>query len=303
MRLFKKKTKSNEIKQIVIKKDAIKNSLLFAIGTLISALSFNLFYVPNNFVGGGLGGVAVIFNKLFSLDSTLVIFLGNFIFILISIFTLGFKKSLNSIIGASIYTIFVYYTSDVPGLLNFSFDEPLLYVIAAGVVGGFGESLVYKAGFNTGGTSIIAYVIQKYAAIPLGKILRLISFVIIFAGGAVFGYTAIMYSLLITTISTYLVDKMLIGISDSKVFFIQTNKEQEVINFIIEIIESGVTELDSRGAFTNKKKKVLMCVVPTEKYMLLENAIKEIDGDAFIVVSDCYEVFGGTKSKRLLFDE
>ena len=72
--------------------------------------------------------------------------------------------------------------------------------------------------------------------------------------------------------------------------------------FILKIIESGVTEFDTKGAYSHKRRKMLMCVVPTEKYTLLKNAIHEIDSDAFIVVSDCYEVLGGTKRKKLSFD-
>ena len=84
-------------------------------------------------------------------------------------------------------------------------------------------------------------------------------------------------------------------------FYIQTGKEDEVVAFILDIIESGVTELYSKGAYTNKRQKVLMCVVPTEKYSFLKSAIKEIDESAFIVVSDCYEVLGGTKKERIVF--
>ena len=110
-----------------------------------------------------------------------------------------------------------------------------------------------------------------------------------------------MYSLIIMVISTSIVDKMLIGISDSKTFFIHTTKEDEVKDFILKIIESGVTEFDTKGAYSRKRRKMLMCVVPTEKYTLLKNAIHEIDSDAFIVVSDCYEVLGRTKRKKLYF--
>ncbi len=301
LRLFKK-INSEEVKNRLIHKDAAKKSFLFVIGTLISALSYNLFFVPNNFVGGGLGGVGIILNKLFSIDASLVILVGNAILITISIFTLGFKESLTRVIGATVSTIFIYITKDIPSMINFHFDDVLLYVLAAGVVGGFGESLVYKAGFNTGGTSIVALIIQHYRKQPLGGILRIISMFIILAGGFTFGYTSVMYSLIITYISTYLVDRMLIGISDSKTFFIHTDKEDEVKDFILKIIESGVTEFDSHGAFTHKRKKMLMCVVPTEKYSLLKSAIKEIDPDAFIVVSDCYEVLGGTKKSRLSLD-
>lgn len=302
MRFFRRK-KMEEVKEKVMPKDIAMKALLFVVGTMLSALAFNLFYVPQGFVGGGLGGVAIILNKIFELDASFVVLIGNTLLIILSLFTLGFKESLMSIVGASVYTVFVYLTEDVPQLINFSFDNILLYVIAAGVIGGIGESIIYKTGFNSGGTSILAFVIQKYKKIPLGKLLRNIGMVIIVAGGFVFGYTAVMYSLLITFISTYLVDKILIGISDSKTFFIQTSKEAEVTEFVLKIIESGVTEFDTKGAYTNKKKKMLMCVVPTEKYSLLKSAIKEIDPEAFIVVSDCYEVLGGTKRKKVMFDE
>ena len=302
MRLFKR-INSQKIRDRLTHKEAAKRSALFVVGCFISSLAYNLFLVPNNFVTGGLGGVGIILNKFFEIDPSFVILLGNAILIVISLFTLGFKNSLLSIIGATTSTIFVYATENIPQMINFSFDNILLYVLAAGIVGGFGESLVYKAGFNTGGNSIVALIIQHYKKKPLGSTLRNISLVVILFGGFTFGYTSVMYSLIITYISTYMVDRMLIGISDSKTFFIQTSKQEEVTDFIIQIIKSGVTELDIHGAFTHKRKKMLMCVVPTERYTSLKSAIKEIDPDAFIVVSDCYEVLGGTERKKLSFEE
>ena len=305
MGLFKrfKKIDSKDLEKTVIEKDALKKSALFVIGCLISALSYNLFFVPNNFVSGGLGGISIILNHFYEVDPRFVLLVGNAILVFICILTLGFQKSILSIIGATTSTVFVYLTKDIPSLINFSFDNILLYVLAAGVVGGFGDALVYKAGFNTGGSSIVALILQHYRHKPLGSLLRNVSFTIIIAGGFAFGYTSVMYSLIIIFISSYLVDKILIGISESKMFFIHTDKEKEVTDFIIKIIESGVTEFDSKGAFSHKRKKILMCVVPTERYTLLKNAIKEVDPDAFIVVSDCYEVLGGTENKRLAFKD
>ena len=218
---------------------------------------------------------------------------------MISIFTIGTKKSLLSIVGASVYTAFVYFTNDIVELMNFHFDNILLYVLAAGLVGGFGEGLVYKSGFNTGGTSILAVVLEHYTKRQIGELLRYMAYIIILAGGVTMGYTSIMYSLIITVISTQMVDKILIGINYAKTIFIQTDKVDEVTDFILNVIESGVTELDTKGAFTHKRKKMLMCVVPKEKYTLLKSAVKEIDNDAFIVISDCYEVLGGTKKSTI----
>ena len=303
MRLFRKKD-TKKITGVVLQKDAMKKAFLFVVGCLISSLSYNLFSVPNNFVDGGLGGVAIVINHFFpNVDPRLTIFIGNAILVIIMLFVLGKGKSLMSVVGAVTYTLFVYLTKDLPALINFSFDNVLLYVLAAGVVGGFGEALVYKTGFNTGGNSIVALIIQKYNKKPLGVILRYIAIAVVIGGGLAYGYTSIMYSIIIICISTYLVDKMMIGISESKMFYIHTNCEAEVKEFIIKVIESGVTEFESHGAFSHKKQKMLMCVVPTDKYSLLRSAIKEIDPDAFIVVGDCYEVLGGTKKKRLGLDE
>ena len=298
-KLFRKKINSKQVEIKVVNDTIVTKTLLFVFGSLISALSFNLFCVQNNFVLGGLGGIAIILNNIFTVNSTLVILLGNIIFILISIFTIGTRKSLLSIVGATVYTAFVYFTSDFPELINFHFDNILLYVLAAGIVGGFGEGLVYKSGFTTGGTSILAVVISKYTKKPIGELLRYMSYIIIFAGGITMGYTSIMYSLIIATINTQMVDKILIGINYAKTFFIHTNKVDEITDFILNIIGSGVTELETKGAYSHRRSKMLMCVVPKEKYSLLKSAIKEIDEDAFIVVSDCYEVLGGTKKSSI----
>ena len=305
MKLFSffKKIDSEALKDKLIRKNAAKNSILFVIGTLISALAFNLFLVPHGFVTGGLNGLSIIIRNFFpDVTNTMVLIFGNLLFVILSIITMGWKESVVSVLGAIFYVVFVAITQNFPSMINFSFDNILLYVLAAGAVSGFGEALVYKSGFNTGGTSIPAKIIQKYTKLPLGVILRYISFIIIILGGATFGYTAIMYSLIIMFISTYIVDKMLIGISESKTFFVQTDKEDEVIDFILKIIESGVTELDTKGGYSHRRKKMLMCVVPNDKYGVLKSAIKEIDPGAFIVVSDCYEVLGGTKKKSLLDD-
>jgi len=306
MRLFKrfrKKDNSEEIKAKVIQKGKVLKSIMFVAGAFLSAVSFNLFFVPNNFVGGGLNGIAVIINHFIPVNSTVVMLVGNLIFSIISILILGFKKSISGIVGAAVYISFVFSTRNIASVMSFSFDNILLYVIAAGVVGGFGESLVYKAGFNTGGNSIIAQVITHFTHQSLGQVLRIIAYVIIILGGFTFGYTAIMYSILITSISTYVVDRMLIGIGEFKIFYINTSHEEDVKNFIINIIKSGVTELESRGAFLNKRNITLMCVVPTERYNLLKNAIMEIDPDAFIVINDCYETVGGTKKRIIEFND
>lgn len=295
---FKRK-KQIEIIETIRRKNYVLKLLLFVLGTFISAISVNLFYVPNNFVTGGVTGLGIVVNELYGMNVSTFVFFANLMLIGVGLIFLGGKKIIGSIAGAALYTLFLFLTEDVVSWINFSFDNTLLYALAAGICGGFGEAIVYKLGYSTGGTSILGLIFSERTKKPVGKIMRIISFVIIALGGFTFGYTMIMYALIIVTISTIMIDRMMLGISDSKMFLIQTSKEDEVSNFVMDVIHSGVTEYETKGGFSGKKKKMLMCVVPTEKYTYLKSAITEIDENAFIIVSDCYEVLGGTKRKKL----
>ena len=217
----------------------------------------------------------------------------------LGIIFLGSNKIIGSIFGSLLYSLFLFLTEDIATWLNFSFDSIFLYALAAGLVNGFAEAIVYKIGYSTGGTSILGLIIAEKIKKPIGKVMRVISIIIILLGGYIFGYTMVMYAIIIVAISTFMIDKVTLGISDSKMFMVQTSKPEEVRDFIMEVIQSGVTEYVVKGGYSGSKKDMIMCVVPTEKYTYLKSAIKDIDKNAFIIVSDCYEVLGGTKRKKL----
>lgn len=280
----------------------IVNYIMLFVGVTISSIAFNIFFVPNNFISSGLGGVALILSHFSSITPASVLFFGNMVFIGISILTLGMEKTSKYILGSLLFTLMVFITEDINTVLHFEFDNIILYVIASGVLIGVGEGLAYKAGYSSGGTSIIALIISEYIKKPVGDIVKVIGSLIIIAGGFTFGFSNVMYSIIIVYISTLIINKITIGISNSKMFLIYTSKEIEVVDYILNTFHNGVTKIDSKGVFSNKKKNLLMCVVPSEEYTRLIIAIKNIDKDAFINVSDCYEVYGGTKkSKNLPF--
>ena len=295
----RQREKQAELFKLIRKKNLIKTSILLVFGSFLSAVSVNLFFVPNNFVTGGVTGLGIVVNKLIGMNVSQFVFFGNLFMIGLGLIFLGGKKIVGSIFGSLLYSLFLFLTEDVATWLNFSFDSIFLYALAAGLVNGFAEAIVYKIGYSTGGTSILGLIIADKLKKPIGKVMRVISIIIIILGGYIFGYTMVMYAIIIVAISTFMIDKVTLGISDSKMFMVQTSKTDEVRDFIMEVIQSGVTEYIVKGGYSGSKKNMLMCVVPTEKYTYLKSAIKEIDKDAFIVVSDCYEVLGGTKRKRL----
>ncbi len=297
--LSRQREKQAELFNLIRKKNLIKTSILLVFGSFLSAVSVNLFFVPNNFVTGGVTGLGIVVNKLIGMNVSQFVFFGNLFMIGLGLIFLGGKKIIGSIFGSLLYSLFLFLTEDVATWLNFSFDSILLYALAAGLVNGFAEAIVYKIGYSTGGTSILGLIIADKLKKPIGKVMRIISIIIIILGGYIFGYTMVMYAIIIVAISTFMIDRVTLGISDSKMFMVQTSKTDEVRDFIMEVIQSGVTEYIVKGGYSGSKKNMLMCVVPTEKYTYLKSAIKEIDKDAFIVVSDCYEVLGGTKRKKL----
>ena len=286
---------SKKILDEVNKRHLPSRIIWFLVGIFIMALAFNICFAPNNLISGGVSGLSIVVADLTNVTASTFIIIMNMFLVVLSLLTLGKNKSIANILGAVAFSFFVYITQDINNILHVEFDNMLLYVLTGAVLNGFASGLVFRTGFSSGGTDILGMVVSKYLKRPLGKTLLVINTIIIIIGGFVFGYTNVIYAVIINYISTLLTDKILLGISDSKMFLIDSVKEDEIKEFIMDVMESGVTVLKSKGGFTKDKKDMLMCIVSTSYYFALKEAIKKIDPDAFIVVSDCYEVHGGTK--------
>ncbi len=288
----------NKVLEVVNNKNLPSRLIAFMFGILLMALAFNICFEPNEFVTGGINGIAILVAHVSNLSAATFIFYANLILIGISLILLGMNKSISNILGALCFSVFVFITEDINNLLKINFDNPLLYVIMGGVIYGIGSGLVFKTGFSSGGGDIIGLIISKYTKKPIGKSMLIVNAIIIIIGGLTFGYTMVMYAIIINYISALLIDRIILGINDSKMFMIDTTKEAEIKKFIMDGMKTGVTILKARGGYLKEKKDLLMCIVPTKDYYALKESILEIDPNAFIVVSDCYEVEGGTKKER-----
>ena len=116
---------------------------------------------------------------------------------------------------------------------------------------------------------------------------------IVLLGVTVFGVNKLMYAIIVVYLIGMLTDRVLLGISNSKAFYIIAEKEEEIRNYILNELSHGVTIFDAKGGYSKEREKVLLCVVPTDEYYRLKEGIHEIDQKAFFVVMDAYEVFGG----------
>ena len=180
-------------------------------------------------------------------------------------------------------------------------DEHLLIVILAAIAYGISNGMIYKVGFSTGGGDILMQLISKYMNIPTASANAFYSAIIVFISGFVFGWTSFVYAIIILIISNIVINKLLVGISNSKVFFIRTNKAKEIKSVINSEFESGFTILNTESSFLKRHGELIMVAVSTRKYYQLKNRILDIDPDAFFVINDCYEVNGGMRKSNIPF--
>lgn len=280
-----------------LNKKTLINGMLLILGCLLIALTFNIFCVPNKIVPGGLSGVGIIFDHLFEIKTSYVLLVGNLLLVTTGIICLGLKDTIPSIIGAVVYTLIMYLTECLNITINLS--SVFLNVITVGVLFGVGCTMVYLSGCSLGGLDIIGVIFNKKFGLTLGTSLFIVNGTVLVIGTFIFGIEALLISLIIRYIESKIIDTFLTGISDSKILFINTDKIEEITKYIIEEIESGVSEIKVTSGFKKQKNTILMCVVPTEKYLLLKSQIIQIDNDAFITVMDSYEVYGGTNRYKL----
>lgn len=283
----------NLILESSITKTNITRIIQFIIGCFIVALSYNIFIAPNDLVPGGVGGIAVIVNNLFNVQNSTTIFILNIFLLLLSCFLLGKEKTKASILGSIIFPVFVKLTEHANIWIQIDTSKVLLSAIFGGIMFGFGAGLIFKAGFTTGGTDIINQIISKYANISMGKSMLCSDGLIVLSSGLFFGFNSMLYSIMILYSISLMADKVMLGISDNKMFYIITEKEDEIKDFILKYLHHGVTIFKAKGGYKRKSENVLMTVLPTKDFYKLKEGIKEIDEEAFFIVTDSYELFGG----------
>lgn len=281
------------MKKVIKQKIRIKELIEFIIGCFLVALAFNLFMSPNNLVAGGVSGFSLILKHFFGLNPSTIISVANVFLIILSFLVLGKEKTKATILGSILFPVFVSMTEHLSTYISFKESEMILIAVFGGVLQGIGAGLIFRAGYSTGGTDILNMIVSKIFKISLGNSMFFTDGTIIVIGAFVFGFNHLMYSLIILYLISTLTDKVVLGISDSKAFYIITSKEKEVKDFVINELKHGVTEFNAKGGYNSENQTVLMSVVPTREYYKLKEGIHNIDKNAFFVAMDSYEVKGG----------
>lgn len=272
-------------------KEKVKRYAVLVIGLFLYALAYNLFLKPYNLVAGDVDGIANLLKDF--INPNVFITVSCIVLLIISFPLLGKEVTMGSVIGTILFPIFVYITKDVSNVIVIESTDLLLISVIAGVVRGTGYGLTFKMGFTTGGTDILNQIVAKYFKTSIGNAMLIVDGSIVVIGGFVYGYTSMLYALIILYILSILTDRIMLGISRSKAFYIITTEEDKVKDYVLNVLKHGVTIFNVKGGYTNENTKMLMCVIPTREYYRLKEGISNIDKSAFFVITDAYEVKGG----------
>ena len=275
-----------------MKKDKYIRILLIFISLLISAVLYNLLLLPLSLITGGAAGIATITYYLYDINPAIMIFLISVACTLISFMYLGKEKTAGTLIACAMYPLLVELTSGLTSIIKVNTNDILLLVLFAGVLSGIANGLMYKSGYTRGGLPVISQVLFETKKISIAKSNMIINTTIVLIGAYFFGATKALYAIIFLYINSIVMDKVLLGISSNKAFYIVTKKEKTVKEYIINSLNHTITTFDVTGGFMDKERKIILAVIPSREYYHLTEGIKKIDEEAFFVVTDAYQVEG-----------
>lgn len=287
---FRKK-KIDSVIEKVNKKNAPKRYLMLVIGCFILAFGFNAFFLKYDIVCFGVSGISIVLSE-FDVPPSLFILISNIILMIVAYFVLGIESTKNQLIGAILYPLFIEITALLTKYVDLGNTEMVVIAILGGVFAGIGSGLIYKSNFSTGGTDVIIEILCKYFKISMGTAGLIVSSIIILMGKLVFSWDVVLYAVLVAYLVSIFTDKVLLGISKSKAFYIVTSKDKDdlIRNFLISVPGVGTTVIDAEGGYSSEDQTLLLAVVPTREYFVVKEGLKEIDENIYFLVCDSYEV-------------
>ncbi|NJD03184.1 MAG: YitT family protein [Ruminiclostridium sp.] len=272
---------------------AVKEFLLINSGLFLVALGIFLFKAPNNFVTGGVSGLAIITGHFVQGISIGPIMLVINIFLLFAGFifigpTFGWKTVYSSFALSGMVWVLEKLVA-IHGSLTGDLFLELIYSIIMPAVG---TAVVFNHDASTGGTDIIAKIINKYTHFHIGKTLLMADAVIVGMSIFVFGIKIGMYSILGLALKGFLIDTVIEGINIRKQMTIITTHTAEIKEYIIKELKRGATITRAVGAFTNEDRYVITTVVSRGQAIKLRRYVREIDNMAFITINNTSEIIG-----------
>lgn len=266
------------------------NIFILIAGSVVYAAGISLFLDPNNLAPGGVTGISIILNRFTSINVGTWAFIINVPILCIGWWKLGKRVMFYTVIAVGFSSAFM----NIFKGYNSVTDDRLLAAVAGAVCVAVGIGLVFKVNGTTGGMDIIIRCVRlKYSHLKAGTLFLITDILVITASAIVFkDFEVAMYAGISSVLSSMVLDFVLYGRDEAKLLFIISEKEEVITTRLLQEADIGVTKINGLGAYTNKNRYILMCVMRKQRMPKVSNLIAEMDSKAFIIVSSASEIYG-----------
>jgi len=280
-----------------MRKETVYDYIGITIGSILTAMSLVMFLVPNKIAAGGVSGIATVLFYIFNWPVGLTMLAINIPLFFTGIRVLGVTFGIRTLYSILVLSLATDYLS--PYLKTLTHD-PLLAAIYGGVFAGVGLGIVFKFKATTGGTDLVARLLNHYFGFSIGKGLLMIDFLVITFAGVVFSAELALYALIGLFITSKAIDLVQEGFNISKGTFIISDHGAKIKKEILDNMDRGVTVLKGKGGFTDADKEVLLCIISRAEVARLKGLVYDIDQEAFVIITDVHEVLGEGFNENML---
>ena len=273
---------------------SVRDYALVLAGALVEAIALRLFLVPANLASGGISGISQLINHYTGWPIGLMVFTGNLPLFLLGWRYLGGRSFLmRTAVAVTAYSLFTDLLLAVPFFpKNGLTDDLVLNSLYGAVAMGIGYGLVYRAQGTSGGSDILARILNRWRGIPMTQSYLMTDTLVVLAAGFVFGWQRALYALIVLYVSGLVVDSTLEGAGTVRTAMIITDQAEVVAGRILSEMERGVTILNGTGAYTDEARSVLYCVVNRPEVQQLKTIVHGTDPKAFMVIGQAHEALG-----------
>ncbi|WP_395530706.1 YitT family protein [Enterococcus hirae] len=275
----------------MISMKTVKEVVMIMVGTSIYAFGLVYLNIANHLAEGGVSGITLILRALFGIDPAYSTLLINIPLILIGGKILGKRSLAYTVLGTVSLSAFLWIWQRVPLQINLQHDL-LIVSLLAGLIAGTGSGLVYRMGGTTGGSDIIARILEKNYGISMGRSLLVLDVIVLLASLTYIDLKRMMYTLIVSYVFSRVIDSILDGGYSAKGILVVSNKNEEIAPLLMTGLERGVTFLSGEGGFSGHSKKIIYMVVSSSELNEVKQIVHEIDEKAFLSIINVHEVEG-----------
>ncbi|MBC2579557.1 YitT family protein [Clostridium sp. DJ247] len=272
---------------------AFKEYSLITIGVLLVALGIEFFLAPNKIAAGGITGIAIIVNNFIpKLQIGILLLIMNIVLFIVAFIVIGNKFGAKTIYASLSLSGIISIMDRVMTPAMVITKDLLLASLFGMFLCGIGMGIVFNQNASTGGTDILAKIINKFTHLDMGKSLFVVDVIVTIFAGASFGAEIGMYAILSVIGNGIIIDTVIEGFNISKQLLIMSSKIDLINKFVIKELGRGCTILNGKGGYRKEDSYILYTVLSRKEFIRLKRYIKEIDPKAFITVSNAHEVLG-----------